>query len=117
MLLTPQPESSNPASTAKSGTRVWRKKYGVWLMRWLQWSFHPSETALPRLRDDPLFLSLLGGFALRFREPIVIFLRANRVGHRERCQRIVKCAALSHVSREYSWIGRACMRAGERASA
>jgi len=53
----------------------------------------------------PLSLSLLGGFALRFRELIVILLRANRVSHRERCQRVVKGVALSHVSREHSWIG------------
>src|SRR5215475_7504586 len=97
MLLTPQPESSNPASTAKSGTRVRRGTHSVCVMRWL--------------------LSLLGGFALRFRELVVIFLRANRVGHREGRQRIVKGAALSHVSREHSWIGRTSMRAGERAPA
>src|SRR6516225_9007088 len=65
----------------------------------------------------PLSLLLLGCIALRLRELIVVFLRANRVGHCERCQRIVKGVALSHVSREHSWIGRARMRAGERAPA
>src|SRR5262249_8838685 len=65
----------------------------------------------------PRILSLLGRIVLRFRELIIVFLRANRVGHRERCQRIVKGAALSHVSCEHSWIGRARMRAGERAPA
>src|SRR5262249_33957223 len=63
------------------------------------------------------YLSLLGRIALRFRELIIVFLRANRVGHREGCQRVVKGAALSHVSCEHSWIGRARMRAVERAPA
>src|SRR5262245_50415579 len=88
MLLTPHPESSNPASTAKSGTRVRRGTYSVWLMRWLQWSSHPPETALPISCDDwPVSLSFLGGIALRFRELIIVFLSANFVSHRKRCHR------------------------------
>ena len=51
------------------------------------------------------------------RELTVITFSPSRVGHGERCQRIVKCAALSHITREHSWIGRARMRAGERSPA
>src|SRR5215468_994056 len=47
-----------------------------------------SESALSIPCDDCCgSLSCLGGIALRFRELIVVFLRANRVGHCERRHR------------------------------
>jgi len=64
-----------------------------------------------------LSLSLLSGIALRLRQLIVVFLRANRVSHSKRCQRIVKGAAFSHVSRERRWIGGTRVRACERSPA
>src|SRR5215510_2065409 len=103
MLLTPQPESSNAASAVKSGMRARRRMHTERLMRYL-----PMIRLKARHRYRAMIglsLLLLGGFALRFRELIVVFLRANRVGHRERCQRIVKGVAFSHVSREHNWIG------------
>src|SRR5262249_11973809 len=48
----------------------------------------PSESALSISCDDwSLSLSFLGGIALRFRELIIVFLRANFLSHRKRCHR------------------------------
>ena len=60
---------------------------------------------------------LLGGAAFRFGELIVVSLRAIRVSHGERSQGIIEGAALPHIPSEHSRIGRARVRARERASA
>src|SRR5215471_1617151 len=85
MLLTPQLESSNPASTMKSGMQARRRMHTEWLMRT---SPDPAESALSISCDDwSVSLSFLGGIALRFRELIIVFLRSNFVSHRKRCHR------------------------------
>src|SRR5262249_22683239 len=77
----------------------------------------PSCRASSGRRTAGLLIPVLCGTTLRPCELIVVTLRTRRVGHRERCQRIVKGGALSHVPREHGRIGRARMRTGKRAPA
>src|SRR6516162_7622648 len=91
MLLTPQLESSNPASTAKSGMQArrrmhsGRRMHSECLMLYLpmvRLTVHYRYRAMIGLS-----LSLLSGIALRLHQLIVVFLSANFVSHRKRCHR------------------------------
>jgi hypothetical protein len=76
-----------------------------------------SHRSVPMRQGSGSGGQLLGGAAFRFRELIVVSLRAIRVSHGERSQGIIEGAALPHIPSEHSRIGRARVRARERASA
>src|SRR5262245_6017277 len=105
----PQPVSSNPAITTKSGMLACRST--LTLMRHSIGFDKPAQTRSSPLLDDIL---------LRLGELVVTLLRADRVAHGERHQRVVEGVALSHVAREHGGVGRArgraCVRTGARNS-
>src|SRR6266446_6347136 len=78
-----------------------------------------SEEIAPKSRpgNDDLPSTSLCCRTLRLHESIVVALGAPRVGHGERCKRVVHDVVFSHISRQHCRICRARVRTCERAPA